>query len=99
MTIGIPAIDQLWHLFTDEGVCAQYLLDNGAFYGEHSCQGCGHPMVLKLQEGIFRCGKKSCRRKIALARGSFFSNRKLTCSQILHLGYLWLCKTSPSAAS
>jgi transposase-like protein len=99
MTRGIPPVGDLWHLFSDERACTQFLLDNGALYGERTCPGCGREMALHLGEKEFRCGKKGCRRKIALTRNSFFWKRKLSCSQMLHLGYLWVCRVSPSSAA
>ena len=75
----------------------QFLIDRGVFYTERICSSCTTPMNLYHSQMSYMCPKKICRKKISIKSNSFFVGCKLPVHQILHLAYLWLCKTSPSS--
>jgi hypothetical protein len=95
---GIPPISQLLPILFDETSCIQYLQRNSVFYTERTCLACQVSMVYYTSQMSFVCPKKACRKKIAFKSNSFFAGSKLPINQIMHLAYLWLCKTSPSSA-
>jgi hypothetical protein len=45
---------------------------------------------MKLNNKLFKCTTKTCRRLVSIFRDSFFTKAHLKCNQILHIGYLWL---------
>jgi transposase-like protein len=47
-------------------------------------------MKLHISKGLFRCGKRTCRKAVSIRAQSFFCGHKLPCSRILFLGWLWL---------
>lgn len=95
---GIPSVSDLLPLFFDECACISFLFRYGIFYNERECPTCGRPMVFYVSQMSFMCNKWNCRVKIGMKTNSFFFNSHLPCSKIMHLGYLWLTKTSPGAA-
>lgn len=96
---GIPPVSSLLPLFFDETACTSFLFNYGILYRERECPMCARPMKFNVVEMMFRCSKKDCRRKLSFKAGSFFSQSNLPCSTIMYLGYLWLTKTPPQAAS
>lgn len=94
---GIPPISTLLPILFNEASCMQFLIDRGVFYTERICPSCTTPMNLYHSQMSYMCPKKICRKKISIKSNSFFAGCKLPVHQVLHLAYLWLCKTSPSS--
>jgi ISXO2-like transposase domain len=67
-------------------------MERGILHTEHMCPSCSVSMHLQISRGIFRCGKRECRKSVSVRLRSFFAGHKLLCSQILHLAHLWLGK-------
>lgn len=93
-----PPLFTLLPLFTDEKGCIEYLYHRGAFYKERKCVSCGKDMHYKANVEFFICRGRGCRKKVSLKANSFFGRHKLTCCQILHLGYCWITKCSVQTA-
>ncbi|CEF61510.1 Transposase, ISXO2-like domain-containing protein [Strongyloides ratti] len=62
-----------------------------------NCKKCGCPMKLLKAKLLFKCGKKNCRKSVAARKGTFFAADHLSLGEILHIGYLWLLKTSATS--
>jgi transposase-like protein len=90
----LPPLRRLNHLFTNEADCLQFLKDEHVFYELDACPVCEGPLT--LSDKTYRCRRKNCRKKVSLLHNSFFSKHRLSCNEILLIGYLWLagCSTS-----
>jgi transposase-like protein len=94
----LPSIARISHLLFDEDKCDRFLLDNGCYYREYTCDGCGSNVRPQLEQKRFRCGVSSCRREWSLKKHTFFEASRLKSHEILHLGYLWLNRNSQTQA-
>ena len=98
MTVpSVPSFDSLSHLFLDESRCFEYLVAEGILLLEKSCV-CGRILAYQAPRKGFRCPSRNCRKSQSVFAGSFFSKTKLPPNKIMHLAYLWLCKSSVTFA-
>lgn len=84
-------------LFNDVAA-TQYLLDKHVFYDNITCSKCGSAMEKQINNGVFRCTRRTCSTKSSLRAHTFFYGSKLNCAQILLLAKLWLDKVSITSA-
>jgi hypothetical protein len=80
----------LHRLFHDEPNCLQHLIHSGVFYQSIICDGCGDPMIMKVDRRVFRCSRRGCETLSSIRSFTFFYGSQLPCSKILFLGYLWI---------
>ena len=92
----IPPVKELLGILYEEQRCIQYLIEKGVLLSPLQCEQCGGEMR-QASKILFRCRKKSCQAGKSLLSNSFFAGSRLRCNEILHIGYLWLCKV-PSAS-
>jgi hypothetical protein len=90
-----PPSKELQKILYNEDDCLQFLIDKGIVVPSSQCEECGGPMR-RSSKLLFRCRKKSCQAGKTLLSESFFAGTQLKCNEVLHIGYLWLCKV-PSA--
>ena len=83
--MSIPNIFQLNQLFFNEDFAYEYIFNNEFLYSEMLCV-CEYPMIAKFNENVFRCTKRSCRKRISILHKTIFENSKLKINQILYLG-------------
>lgn len=88
--MSLPALDDVYHLFTNEEVCIRFLREHSVFYTSRNCEICQGLMTYYENSRRFRCNKTTCRSELSFKANSFFSGHKLLCSKILRLGYFWL---------
>ena len=89
-TPAIPPIKELQKLFFSEDACVNYLMRYGVFYDVITCKKCGLALKLDFGRLSFRCSARTCRTEYSYRIFTLFYGSKLDCSEILHLGYLWL---------
>jgi hypothetical protein len=92
MISSIPVSDDIHAWFSNEHVAREFLKRNGAVDTLDSCVVCHGP--ISLHGAIYRCTTPSCRWSRSLWAGSFFSQSRLKCDQIMKLAYYWLGKCS-----
>ncbi|CEF61427.1 Transposase, ISXO2-like domain-containing protein [Strongyloides ratti] len=57
------------------------------------CSECGGATTFQRAKLLFKCTKKSCRKSVSAKNGTFFGGQRLPFGKILHMAYLWLCRT------
>ena len=80
---------EFMRLVETEKSCLEFLLQQGILYPERSCTKCGQQMRLFVERGLWRC-TASCGGSVSIRDRSFFAGSRLTCREILLLGYLWI---------
>jgi hypothetical protein len=90
--MSLPPIRELLDILFNEDKCILFLMERGILCAEQICPSCSMAMRLQISRGIFRCGKRECRKSVSTRLRSFFAGNKLPCSKILHLSHLWLGK-------
>jgi hypothetical protein len=96
--MSIPSIYQLSRLFFDDVFCINYLLSFGVFYEYIECESCKELLPLNKNRLSYRCSRRACEKEYSYRKFTIFFGSRLSCSNILYLGYLWLCGTYWSAA-
>lgn len=90
MNNNIPPIKQLLDIFFNETKCIQFLKDNQIIETPLECIACGGK--IKETNNLFRCTRANCRKSKSMFENTFFFKCKMSCNEVLHLGYLWLTK-------
>jgi ISXO2-like transposase domain len=80
---------EFMRLVETEKSCLEFLLQQGILCPERSCTKCGRQMRLFVERGLWRC-TASCGGSVSIRDRSFFAGSRLTCREILLLGYLWI---------
>ena len=94
--MSIPVLNSLWDIFSNEKECIKFLFANDILYKRQSCSHCGS--LLYRERKLYRCSNRDeCRKSISIFKDSFFAKNRLKCSEIMLIGYLWLCKDSHSS--
>lgn len=86
----IPNFKFLKNILSDEKECTKFLFENDILYKPQSCLHCGSSLYRERK--LYRC--RQCRKSVSIFKDSFFANGRLTCSDAMLIGYLWLCKSS-----
>lgn len=94
----LPTVESLLPILFDEDRCLDFLRASGVFYTRWPCPKCGEAMHINADADRFRCSKRTCRVALSGRSHTFFFGSHLRCSQIMHLGYLWLNKNSQTQA-
>src|SRR5271169_3928086 len=72
----------------DENKCIDFLFDEDILK-ESFCSLCGSDVY---REGkIFRCMNRGCRKGVSIFEHTFFTENRLSCSNVMLIGYYWLC--------
>ncbi len=66
---------ELLPIFLDEELALKYLINNEVILPTIKCSSCRSIMTIEYEEKIYRCSKKSCRRKISLFKNTIFEER------------------------
>lgn len=84
----IPPMKDINALLFNETACIEFLLNQEILYPRTTCEHCNHAISRKSK--LWRC--KSCGKSVSIFKDSFFANSRLTCNEVLLIGYLWLAK-------
>ena len=85
-----PKLKSLRKILLNEEKCINFLFENNILYRPQSCSHCGSSLY--REKKLYRCIKRQCRKSVSIFKDSFFAKNRLTCSDIMLIGYLWLCK-------
>jgi IS1 family transposase len=86
----IPALIFIRDLFFDEERCIKFLKEKKILREVKKCSICESHVYQEYRS--YRCSNKECRKYISIFNDSFFFNRNIRCSELMFVGYLWLCK-------
>jgi transposase-like protein len=95
MLNSIPIWISLIGILRDEKECIKFLFDNDILYNPQSCLYCGSSLY--REKNLHRCIERQCRKSVSIFKDSFFANNNLKCSEVMMIGYLWLCGNSHSS--
>ncbi|CEF67761.1 Transposase, ISXO2-like domain-containing protein [Strongyloides ratti] len=90
---SIPVMASLSNIFFNEEAALRYLQDERIIKREMECPECGGATTFQRAKLLFKCTKKSCRKSVSAKNGTFFGGQRLPFGKILHMAYLWLCRT------
>ena len=88
----LPTQAALHDIFNDETACIRFLLECEVFYQVNECEDCGAEVTLSGK--FYQCKRRRCRKKVSLFKGSIFARSKLSCNEVMLVGYLWLAECS-----
>lgn len=94
MKYNLPSIYQIGSALFNDDEAFLLLISTGIIKASIICSNCGNISNLKKERRKYRCNKFDCRKEKSCFYGSFFYKSKLSCSQILMIGYFWLAKSS-----
>lgn len=98
MTVpSVPSFDTLSDIFLNEKKCFEFLVAEGIILLEKPCV-CGRILLYQEARSGFRCPSRNCRKSQSVFAGSFFSKTILPLHRVMHLAFLWLCKSSATFA-
>ena len=98
MPTPIPSLKSLRNILFDEQECIKFLFENNILYNLRSCSNCDSSLYYEHKRKLYRCNNRRQRCKsVSIYKDSFFSNSHLKCSDVMLIGYLWLCKSSYTA--
>uniref|UniRef100_A0A0K0F571 Zn_Tnp_IS1595 domain-containing protein n=1 Tax=Strongyloides venezuelensis TaxID=75913 RepID=A0A0K0F571_STRVS len=87
----IPSMFEAFNMFGTPELAEKFLFDNEIFTSSKNCPKCGNSMSLNGQS--FRCGKKTCRAKVTVRDGTFFSKMKAPLNVVLFYLYYFISGT------
>jgi hypothetical protein len=85
----IPPFYAIAPLLLNEDTTIKFLFDNRILYTAISCATCGS--TIRIEGRRYRCQDSKCRTTASILKDSFFSKTKLKASEVLAIGYFWLC--------
>lgn len=92
---GIPPIEDIHDVLFHEKACIEFLFERGILHQNQSCKKCGHAMERRHDKyKQWQCGYSGCRAQSSIFIDSIFSESRIPCHKLLHLGYMWLTKAS-----
>jgi transposase-like protein len=84
-----PTLNSLSQIFfADDEICTTWLIEHGILDRVEFCSKCGGEV--RLSNSMYHCRSRNCRLKRSLYHNSFFSRSKLSCNEVMLIGYLWL---------
>ena len=83
-----PSFSTLAGVLINENTCKQWLIQNGIVDSISTCSSCGDDV--RIEDSLWRCRSRRCRKTSSIYKGSFFSLSKLSCAKVLQIGYFWL---------
>lgn len=92
MSISIPTIKTLRSILGNEKKCIKFLFENDILYKPKSCLYCSSSLY--REKKLYRCNNRQCRKSISIFKDSFFAKNHLPCSDVMLIGYFWLCKAN-----
>ena len=81
----------LKEVLLDEKKCINFLFENDILYKLQSCSHCNSSLNINYKKRLYRCNNHHCRKSISIYKDSFFAKSHLKCSDIMFIGYCWLC--------
>jgi hypothetical protein len=94
----VPLFDSLSDIFLEEKKSFEFLVAEGILLLNKPCV-CGRVLLYQEARNGFRCPSQICRKSQSIFAGSFFSKSILPLHKVMHLAFLWLCKSSSSFAT
>lgn len=88
---SVLTLKTLQPILFDEKNCIKFLFDQDILYKPKKCSLCKKGNMNR-EALLFRCGRRDCRTSVSIFKDSFFAKNRITCSDALLIGYLWLCK-------
>lgn len=89
MTVpGIPDLRTVLNIIDTDDKCLEYLIEVGVLSQQYICDSCG--VRMKRYGKLVRCTNRQCSITVSCLKGSFFSRSRLSISDTLLLGYMWL---------
>jgi transposase-like protein len=92
-----PKLKTLKNIFFDERNCIDFLFENDILYKPQLCSHCNSSLNINYKNKIHRCNNRQCRKAKSIYKDSFFAKSHLKCSDIMLIGYLWVCGSSYSS--
>jgi transposase-like protein len=96
----IPTLKSLHNnnnILFDEQKCIKFLFENDILYKPKSCSHCDSSLYYEHKRKLYRCNNRQCYKSVSIYKDSFFANSHLKCSDVMLIGYLWLCKCNYSS--
>lgn len=90
--ISIPGLFDVLPYMQSTNSCIDFLLEQHILYEQQECPHCCSRMT--RNEMLWRCTKKTCRKKRSVLKNSFFAKARIAPEKIMLIGYLWLCRCS-----
>jgi hypothetical protein len=84
----IPPLKDLKNKLFNEDKCIHFLLNKQILKKSRACLQCNSSMY--QEKKIFRCINRQCHKSISIFANTFFTRNKITCSDAMLIGYLWL---------
>ena len=94
--MSIPSTKLIKEILFDEESCIKFLIDKQIIIKPEKCD-CESEIYRTKK--IFRCKNKNCNKTISIFRNTLFSKSKLKYSEIIFIGYLYLCKLKYTSIS
>ncbi|HEY6534435.1 MAG TPA: hypothetical protein VIY08_01285 [Candidatus Nitrosocosmicus sp.] len=89
--LKIPSLKSLQDIFFDEDKCINFLFNENILQFQR-CPTCNYNTY--RDKKIFRCLDLNCRKAVSIFDKTFFSGRHLKCSDVMLIGYYWLCNAN-----
>jgi hypothetical protein len=85
---NLPKLVDLQHVFVSEEETIKYLQDKGILLKSGMvCEHCNVGNLFPCKPKVLRCSKNECRKKISIAKNTFFHGSKVPMNTILAIGY------------
>ena len=88
---------QIGHIFLDEEVCLQYLIEHEVVTVPTQCEVCHHVGMGHPSLHMYQCQRRGCRKKQSIYKGTFFFRSRIPCNMIMHAAYKFLNGDSSSS--
>lgn len=94
---GIPTLDGIHDILFHEMRSIEFLFEQEIIHQVQRCTKCGGEMEIRSDKPKqWQCRYSRCRSQSSIFRETIFSDSRIPCNKILHLGYMWLKKASKS---
>jgi transposase-like protein len=88
--MSVPTINSIQNILFDEQECIKFLIEKEIIYKIENCEICNSEIY--QDKKVYRCRNKECKKAVSIYTNSFFAQNHITCTDILLLGYYWICK-------
>lgn len=95
--MSIPIMKSIQDILYNENDCINFLFDKGIINKFKKCLQCGSSLYVERK--LFRCSNTRCRKSFSVLKNSCFENNHISCSDMMLLGYYWLCKANYTTIS
>src|ERR1043165_7831773 len=95
--MSIPIFKAYRNIFFNEEECIKYLLENNVLHNIERCEQCNS--ITTRKEKFYICSNQQCRKTVSVLMRSFFSNKNISCCDILLIAYYWIANAKYSTIS